>query len=121
MRTSRSSRPRADAYPVWYGPRSGRTRTGRLMTISEEPHGRIHVLLLSGGLDGSTCGALASRIDALVAYGRAQLLLDCGGLASFSSAGLLGLLCCAELTEAACGVSVLLSAVVPVPGGILPL
>ncbi|HEX9368887.1 MAG TPA: STAS domain-containing protein [Vicinamibacterales bacterium] len=73
------------------------------MTISEEPHGRIHVLLLSGGLDGSTCGALASRIDALVADGRAQLLLDCGGLAYVSSAGLRVLLVGAKRTKAAGG------------------
>src|SRR5260221_7409692 len=103
MRTSRSSRPRADAYPVWYRPRSGRTRTGRLMTISEEPHGRIHVLLLSGGLDGSTCGALASRIDALVADGRAQLLLDCGGPPHLTRAGLRGVLAGPQPPETAGG------------------
>ena len=73
------------------------------MTISEESHGRTHVLLLSGRLDGSTCDALAGRIDALVAGGRAQLLLDCGGLVYVSSAGLRVLLIGAKRTKAAGG------------------
>lgn len=73
------------------------------MTITEETHDRTHVLLLSGRLDGVTCDALAARIDALIADGRAQLLLDCGGIAYVSSAGLRVLLTGAKRTKAAGG------------------
>lgn len=73
------------------------------MTITEETHDRTHVLLLSGRLDGTTCDGLASRIDALVVDGKAQLLLDCGGLVYVSSAGLRVLLTGAKRTKAAGG------------------
>ena len=73
------------------------------MTISEETHDKTHVLLLTGRLDGATCDTLAARIDALVAEGRAQLLLDCSGIAYVSSAGLRVLLTGAKRTKAAGG------------------
>jgi anti-sigma B factor antagonist len=70
------------------------------MTITEETHDRTLVLLLSGRLDGSTCDVLAARLDALVAEGRVQLLLDCGGIPYVSSAGLRVLLIGAKKTKA---------------------
>ena len=73
------------------------------MTITEETHGRTHVLLLSGRLDGSTCDTLAARLDALVAEGHVQLLLDFGGVPYVSSAGLRVLIVGAKRTKAAGG------------------
>jgi len=73
------------------------------MTITEETHDRTHVLVLSGRLDGSTCDPLGARIEALVAAGRAQVLLDCGGVPYVSSAGLRVLIIGAKRTKAAGG------------------
>ena len=73
------------------------------MTITEETHDKTHVLLLSGRLDSATCDTLAARLDALVAEGRAQLLLDCSGVMYVSSAGLRVLLTGAKRTKAAGG------------------
>jgi anti-sigma B factor antagonist len=73
------------------------------MTITEETHNKIHVLLLSGRLDGSTCDILAARLEGLVAEGKVQLLLDCGGIPYVSSAGLRVLIVGAKKTKAAGG------------------
>jgi anti-anti-sigma factor len=73
------------------------------MTISEETHDKTHVLLLAGRLDGQTCDILAARLDAVIAEGRAHLLLDCAGVPYVSSAGLRVLLTGAKKTKAAGG------------------
>lgn len=73
------------------------------MTITEETHDRTHVLVLSGRLDGTTCDSLGVRIEALVAAGHPQVLLDCGGVAYVSSAGLRVLIVGAKRTKAAGG------------------
>jgi anti-anti-sigma factor len=73
------------------------------MTITEETHDRTHVLLLAGRLDSATSETLAARIDALVADGKARLLIDCSGVLYVSSAGLRVLLTGAKKTKAAGG------------------
>ena len=74
----RSSRLRADAFLCGIVA-GGLIEKRRLMTITEETHDRTHVLLLAGRLDSATSETLAARIEALVADGKPQLLIDCSG------------------------------------------
>lgn len=73
------------------------------MDITESQLNSATVLALSGRLDGLAAPALEQKIDALLATGVKNVVLDCSALAYVSSAGLRAFLTSAKKLKAAGG------------------
>jgi anti-anti-sigma factor len=73
------------------------------MDIIESQLNSATVLALSGRLDGLASPSLEQKVDALLATGVKNVVLDCSGLAYVSSAGLRSFLTSAKKLKAAGG------------------
>ncbi len=71
------------------------------MDIIESQLNSATVLALSGRLDGLAAPSLEQKVDALLATGVKNVVLDCSGLAYVSSAGLRSFLTSAKKLKAA--------------------
>jgi anti-anti-sigma factor len=84
------------------------------MDISEQQIGRVWVVTARGRLDGTTSGAFADHIDALVTGTEPRVLVDFSGIEFVSSAGLRAILTTVKKTKAQKGVLALCGVQAPV-------